>query len=65
MGAPQIYTNSLSNPISFSPFSTLEGRLNVKIRDYVAKYSFGTPVAGNFFQAQYDDYVPTIRAHIK
>ncbi|XP_017967817.1 protein D3 [Drosophila navojoa] len=44
--------------------TTLEGRLNVKIRDYVAKYNFGIPVAGNFFQAQYDDSVPAIRAQL-
>ncbi|ALC47240.1 Pebp1 [Drosophila busckii] len=45
--------------------TTLEGRLNVKIRDYILKHSFSAPVAGNFYQAQYDDYVPTIRAQVK
>ncbi|KAH8311407.1 hypothetical protein KR044_006165, partial [Drosophila immigrans] len=45
--------------------TTREGRLNVKIRDYVSKYNFGAPVAGNFFQAQYDDYVPTLLAQVK
>ncbi|EDV90700.1 phosphatidylethanolamine-binding protein homolog F40A3.3 [Drosophila grimshawi] len=27
---------------------------------FVAKYKLGNPVAGNFFQAQWDDYVPTL-----
>ncbi|KAH8382307.1 hypothetical protein KR009_002857 [Drosophila setifemur] len=36
------------------------GRINVKARDYIQKYSFGGPVAGNFFQAQYDEYVKTL-----
>ncbi|EDW80758.1 uncharacterized protein Dwil_GK11699 [Drosophila willistoni] len=42
-----------------------EGRLNIKTRDYIAKYNFGAPVAGNFYQAQYDDYVPNIHAQFK
>lgn len=25
---------------------------------FVTKYNLGKPVAGNFFQAEYDDYVP-------
>ncbi|EDW80756.1 uncharacterized protein Dwil_GK11698 [Drosophila willistoni] len=45
--------------------TTREGRVSVKARDYIAKYSFGGPVAGNFFQAQYDDYVPTLRAQVQ
>lgn len=47
------------------PNTTREGRLNVKIRDYVSKYNFGAPVAGNFFQAQFDSYVPTLLAQVK
>ncbi|XP_054726080.1 phosphatidylethanolamine-binding protein homolog F40A3.3-like [Anastrepha obliqua] len=39
-----------------------EGRLKVKTRDYIAKYNLGEPVAGNFYQAQYDDYVPILKA---
>ena len=38
-------------------FSSREGRINFSIRKFAAKYNLGQPVAGNFFQAQYDDYV--------
>ncbi|PSN44467.1 OV-16 antigen [Blattella germanica] len=31
-------------------------------RNFAKKYNLGNPVAGNFFQAQYDDYVPTLHA---
>ncbi|XP_037953957.1 protein D3-like [Teleopsis dalmanni] len=36
--------------------TTREGRFNVKTRDYIGKYNL-TTVAGNYYQAQYDDYV--------
>lgn len=31
-----------------------------KIQKFVEKYNLGTPVAGNFYQAEYDDYVPIL-----
>jgi len=37
-----------------------EGRRSFRIRDFARKYNFGQPVAANFYQAQYDDYVPKI-----
>lgn len=30
------------------------------IQKFVEKYSLGTPVAGNFYQAEWDDYVPIL-----
>ncbi|KAE8745246.1 hypothetical protein FOCC_FOCC008038 [Frankliniella occidentalis] len=30
------------------------------IRKFAAKYNLGDPVAGNFYQAQWDDYVPKL-----
>lgn len=60
-----IISSSYHISLSLTPFSSREGRLNVKIRDYVSKYNFGAPVAGNFFQAQYDSYVPTLLAQVK
>ncbi|XP_050101631.1 protein D3-like [Anopheles aquasalis] len=30
--------------------------------DFANKYQLGDPIAGNFFQAQYDDYVPELYA---
>jgi len=37
-----------------------EGRGNFKIRDFAKKYGLGHPIAGNFYQAQWDDYVPKL-----
>ena len=39
---------------------TGKGRNNTKVRDIVAEYKLEAPVAGNFFQAQWDDYVPKL-----
>ncbi|XP_071508838.1 protein D2-like [Diadema antillarum] len=36
------------------------GRASTKARDVAAKYNLGDPVAGNFFQAEWDDYVPQL-----
>lgn len=35
-------------------------RGNFKIRDFAAKYCLGEPVAANFYQAEWDDYVPKL-----
>ncbi|XP_058116753.1 protein D3-like [Anopheles ziemanni] len=32
------------------------------LSDFVSMYALGTPIAGNFYQAQYDDYVPELYA---
>lgn len=37
-----------------------DGRANFKIRDFAKKYNLGEPVAGNFYQAEWDDYVPKL-----
>ncbi|XP_013102441.1 protein D3 [Stomoxys calcitrans] len=42
-----------------------EGRLSIKTRDYIAKFKLGNPIAGNYYQAQYDDYVPILKAQLK
>ncbi|XP_055586704.1 protein D3-like [Uranotaenia lowii] len=39
-------------------------RLNFQHRDFVTKYGLGELVAGNFYQAQFDDYVPTLHAQL-
>ena len=36
------------------------GRGGTKARDFIAKYNLGNPIAGNFFQAEWDDYVPKL-----
>ncbi|XP_034834370.1 protein D3-like [Maniola hyperantus] len=34
------------------------------ITDFANKYNLGNPVAGNFFMAQYDDYVPILQKQL-
>lgn len=36
------------------------GRPQFSTRDFAKKHNFDAPIAGNFYQAQYDDYVPTL-----
>uniref|UniRef100_A0A2M3Z5S4 Putative phosphatidylethanolamine-binding protein n=1 Tax=Anopheles braziliensis TaxID=58242 RepID=A0A2M3Z5S4_9DIPT len=38
-------------------------RIRFSTRDFAYRYSLGSPVAGNFFIAQYDDYVPVLLSH--
>lgn len=45
--------------------TTREGRLNFKIRDFAKKYNLKEPVAGNFYQAQWDEYVATLQQQTK
>lgn len=37
-----------------------DNRGGFKISKFAEKYKLGNPVAGNFYQAQYDDYVPQL-----
>jgi len=37
-----------------------EHRASFKIRDFAKKYKLGEPIAANFFQAEWDDYVPKL-----
>ena len=37
-----------------------DGRGGTKARDFITKYNLGNPIAGNFFQAEWDDYVPKL-----
>lgn len=39
---------------------TTSGRASTKASDIATKYSLGNPVAGNFCQAEWDDYVPRL-----
>ena len=44
---------------------TVKPRRKFKIQSFVDKHDLGTAVAGNFFMAEYDDYVRIARAQIK
>lgn len=40
------------------------GRNNTSTRQLITKYNLGKPVAGNFFQAEYDNFVPKLYAKL-
>ncbi|XP_030383422.1 protein D3 [Scaptodrosophila lebanonensis] len=42
------------------PNNSGDGRGGFKIAEFAKKYNLGDPVAGNFYQAEYDDYVPIL-----
>ncbi|KAJ6223682.1 hypothetical protein RDWZM_002227 [Blomia tropicalis] len=37
-----------------------DGRASFKIREFAKKYNLGEPIAGNFYQAEWDEYVPKL-----
>ncbi|XP_001850217.2 protein D1 [Culex quinquefasciatus] len=39
-------------------------RLNFQHKSFVERYGLGPLVAGNFYRAQFDDYVPTLHAQL-
>ncbi|KAI8122934.1 hypothetical protein FF38_11753 [Lucilia cuprina] len=49
---------------TFISKNSREGRLSIKTRDYIVSYKLGDLVAGNYYQAQYDDYVPILKAQL-
>lgn len=50
--------------ITTKNYRSRDGRLNTKARDFADEYKLGNPIAGNFYQAQYDDYVPVLHAQL-
>ena len=44
---------------------TSAGRSNTRVRDLIHKYNLGNPVAGNFYRAEWDSYVPKIYQKLK
>lgn len=40
--------------------TSVDGRASFKISKFAEKYNLGDPVAGNFYLAQFDDYVPLL-----
>ncbi|XP_062121168.1 protein D3 [Drosophila sulfurigaster albostrigata] len=42
------------------PNNSGDGRGGFKIAKFAEKYNLGDPIAGNFYQAEYDDYVPIL-----
>lgn len=42
--------------------TTRTGRTQTKARDLIKEHNLGVPEFGNFYIAEYDDYVPTLHA---
>lgn len=47
------------------PKNSGEKRGKFSISKFATQFKLGSPVAGNFYQAQYDDYVPKLYAKLK
>ena len=39
---------------------SIEGRPKFSVENFAKKYNLGMPIAVNFYQASYDDYVPVL-----
>ncbi|XP_011182663.1 protein D3-like [Zeugodacus cucurbitae] len=46
------------------PKNSSQNRPNFSASKFAKKYKLGDPVAGNFFQAQWDEYVPTVHKQL-
>lgn len=54
----------ISNFCLFFIHRSYEGRLNTCANQFASENGLGDPIAGNIFQAQYDDYVPIVQAQL-
>lgn len=55
-----ILVTNLALLLNIKKFRSAEKREKFSIAKFALKYNLGNPVAGNFYQAQYDDYVPLL-----
>ncbi|XP_058466726.1 protein D2-like [Malaya genurostris] len=58
-----LYKQHCHNDYSEAPRASRKNRtprIRFSTRDFAHRYSLGQPIAGNFFVAKFDDYVPTI-----
>lgn len=46
------------------PKTSRNGRTSFSIRNFAKEHELGEPIAGNFYLAQYDDYVPQLHAQL-
>lgn len=44
---------------------TANGRANWKVQKFAEEHKLGDPVAGNFYEAQWDEYVPELYKQFK
>jgi len=50
--------------ITVNDTAALQSRIRFHIRDFAKQYHLGNPIAGNFYQAQFDSYVASL-PHLK
>lgn len=43
---------------------TIEGRPKFSVKNFAQKYNLGDPIAGNFYEAEYDDYVSILQQRL-
>lgn len=43
---------------------TVQGRLGFSIKSFADKYNLGDPLAGNFYEAEYDDFVLALQQRL-
>lgn len=41
-----------------------EGRPKFSVKTFAMRWSLGEPIAGNYYQAQFDDYVPLLHQQL-
>ncbi|XP_055907095.1 protein D2-like [Eupeodes corollae] len=56
-------TNEIKTNVYVSN-TKIEGRFKLKTRDLIKEYNLGNPKAGNFYRAEYDDYVPILHSQL-
>lgn len=49
---------------NYSAANSIEGRPNFSTKNFSAKYGLGAPVAGNFYEAQYDEFSNVLLARL-
>jgi len=56
--------NSLALNRTKASNRSADGRPRFLVADFAKEHNLGAPVAGNFYQAQFDDYVPILHAQL-
>ncbi|XP_008554051.1 phosphatidylethanolamine-binding protein homolog F40A3.3 isoform X5 [Microplitis demolitor] len=46
------------------PNTEANGRTGHSVKSFADKYKFGDPIAGNFYEASYDEYVPILHKQL-
>lgn len=50
--------------LKYSAANSIKGRPNFSTKDFSKKYKLGAPIAGNFYEAQYDEFSDVLLARL-